>query len=338
MQVLNLVREFELQRMKESETIKEYSDKLLKLANRIRLLGFAFNDSRIFEKILVTAPERFEATITTLENTKDLSKTTLAELLSALQAQEKQHVMRQGGAIEGDFKGNNPPCKDCGKIGHTPFKCWKRPDAKCIKCNHLGHEAIICKNKTQQKDAEARFVDDQEEYQLFVASCLASSVSSESWLIDSGCTNHMTCDKDLFKYLSPTKVTKVRIGHGGYIPAKGMGTITIETQSGTKTISDVLYEASRKYLFNVKMRGRSFSLNLLEEERGFHQSRVELPLLKKDIPPDDEGCLCPSCDCKVDCIDLLNNLQGKDLSITDSWEKVYPKDAVATSGEKLDNI
>ncbi|XP_047264716.1 uncharacterized protein LOC124896888 [Capsicum annuum] len=91
------------------------------------------------------------------------------------------------------------------------------------------------------QDAEARVVDEQEEDQLFVASCFTSSVSSELWLIDNRCTNHMTCDKDFFKDLRPSKVTKVRIGHGGYIPAKGMGTITIETQSGTKTISDVLY-------------------------------------------------------------------------------------------------
>ncbi|KAF2325167.1 hypothetical protein GH714_024799 [Hevea brasiliensis] len=34
MKVLNLVREFEIQRMKESETIKEYSDRLISLANK----------------------------------------------------------------------------------------------------------------------------------------------------------------------------------------------------------------------------------------------------------------------------------------------------------------
>ncbi|KAF3622604.1 Ubiquinol oxidase, mitochondrial [Capsicum annuum] len=47
MQMLNLVREFKMKRMKESETIKEYSDRLLNLANCIRLLGSSFNDSRI---------------------------------------------------------------------------------------------------------------------------------------------------------------------------------------------------------------------------------------------------------------------------------------------------
>jgi len=76
MQVLNLMREFEMQKMKESETIKDYSDRLLSIANKVRLLGTQFADSRIVEKILVTVPERYEASITTLENTKDLSKIT----------------------------------------------------------------------------------------------------------------------------------------------------------------------------------------------------------------------------------------------------------------------
>ena len=39
MQALNLVREFEMQKMKESETIKEYANKLLSIANKVRLLG-----------------------------------------------------------------------------------------------------------------------------------------------------------------------------------------------------------------------------------------------------------------------------------------------------------
>ena len=86
MQVLNLVREFEMQKMKESETIKEYANKLLTIVNKVRLLGYEFSDSRIVQKILVTILERFDATISSLEITKDLSKVTLAELLNALQA------------------------------------------------------------------------------------------------------------------------------------------------------------------------------------------------------------------------------------------------------------
>ncbi|XP_074377346.1 uncharacterized protein LOC141718870 [Apium graveolens] len=84
MQVLNLIRNFELQKMKETKAIKEYADRLLNIGNQVSLLGSSIADSRIIKKILVTVPERFEATITTLENTKNISKITLTELLSSL--------------------------------------------------------------------------------------------------------------------------------------------------------------------------------------------------------------------------------------------------------------
>ena len=54
MKVLNLIRDFELQKMKESESVKKYYDRLLSIANKVRLLGFVLNDSRIVEKLLVT--------------------------------------------------------------------------------------------------------------------------------------------------------------------------------------------------------------------------------------------------------------------------------------------
>ena len=84
MQVLNLIREFEMQRMKESETIKDYSNRLLSIVNKVRLLGNDFSDSRIVQKIFITVPEKFETTISYLENSKDVSSIILVELLNAL--------------------------------------------------------------------------------------------------------------------------------------------------------------------------------------------------------------------------------------------------------------
>jgi len=179
-----------MQKMKESKTIKEYANKLLSIANEVRLLGSEFFDSRIVEKILVTIPEIFEATITSLESTKDLSKLTLAELVNALQAQEPRRRMRADGSVEGALQaklqinqgekskwkkykkknfntqeavantrnksGDNnkgfPPCKHCGRMGHPSFKCWRRPNVKCEKCNKLGHHVRIFKSNLQQKN------------------------------------------------------------------------------------------------------------------------------------------------------------------------------------------
>ena len=49
--------------MNEIETIKGYADRLLGIANRVRLLGKDFPDERIVQKILVTIPEKYESKI-----------------------------------------------------------------------------------------------------------------------------------------------------------------------------------------------------------------------------------------------------------------------------------
>uniref|UniRef100_A0A1J3DFP0 Homeobox protein HAT3.1 n=1 Tax=Noccaea caerulescens TaxID=107243 RepID=A0A1J3DFP0_NOCCA len=67
-------------------------------------------------------------------------------------------------------------------------------------------------------------------------------------------------------------------------------------------------------------------------DRGFHQNCVEPPLRKEDIPPDDESWLCPGCDCKDDSFVLLNDSLGTKLSVSDSWEKVFPEAAAAMTG------
>ncbi|KAL0719160.1 hypothetical protein Bca4012_068484 [Brassica carinata] len=67
-------------------------------------------------------------------------------------------------------------------------------------------------------------------------------------------------------------------------------------------------------------------------DRGFHQYCVEPPLRKEDIPPDDESWLCPGCDCKDYSFDLLNDSLGTKLSVSDSWEKVFPEAAAAMAG------
>ncbi|KAL8143718.1 hypothetical protein V2J09_016750 [Rumex salicifolius] len=62
-------------------------------------------------------------------------------------------------------------------------------------------------------------------------------------------------------------------------------------------------------------------------DRGFHQLCLDPPLRTTDIPPGDEVWLCPACDCKFDCIQLLNDSAGTKVSNSDSWEHVFPEAA-----------
>jgi len=46
---------------------------------------------------------------------------------------------------------------------------------------------VICKGKFQQLEVKAQVVEQDEEDQMFVATCFSTKSSSECWLIDSGC-------------------------------------------------------------------------------------------------------------------------------------------------------
>ena len=149
-----------------------------------------------------------------------------------------------------------------------------------------------CKNNSQQQEAKAKIIEGEEEDQLFVATCFSSRSSSECWLIDSGCTNHIKNYMSLFKENKSTIITKVRIGNVNHLLVRGKGTIAFPSNSGTKTIFDVLYvldidqnflsvgqlmekgyklnfednhclikDAWDQEMFKLRMRGKSFSLD-----------------------------------------------------------------------------
>ena len=85
---MNLRRDFKNLKMKEEETVKQYSDRIMAVVNSIRLLGEQFNEARIVEKVIATLPERYEAKISSFEDLRDLTSISLTELTNALYAQK----------------------------------------------------------------------------------------------------------------------------------------------------------------------------------------------------------------------------------------------------------
>ncbi|CAL5436624.1 unnamed protein product [Camellia sinensis] len=316
MQVLNLIREFEMQKMKKLETIKEYSERLFGIVNKVRLLGTDFSNSRIVQKNLVIIPEKFEATISSLENSKDMSSITLAELLNTLQAQEQRRLLRQKRSVEGAFQAkshnNNGVKNKKGRTKTTNLEVMQAitkitkvatlksyhfaPTAKKTIMHRISVSGIQMQDVTSEKPRLQRI--NLKRSSCFLASCFATNSSIESWLINSGCTNHMTYNRELFKELEKIVISKVRIGNGVHIAVKGKGTVAIEGHMGLKLISDVLYvpeinqnllsvtqllEKGYKVLFEdknyvikdskgievfkVQMKGKSFALDLMKDEQ-----------------------------------------------------------------------
>ncbi|CAJ2670055.1 unnamed protein product [Trifolium pratense] len=134
-------------------------------------------------------------------------------------------------------KYQHKPCPHCKKDNHSPKNCRWRPDAKCEKCGKLGHMMKVCTSQQQQGDVNIAHEQYEEDQELLLAiSGFTTNKPSKEWLIDSGCTNHMTYDRDLFKELNKTSISKVRIGNGEQIVVEGIGTISIKTHAEKKEL------------------------------------------------------------------------------------------------------
>ncbi|KAA3488255.1 pleiotropic drug resistance protein 3-like [Gossypium australe] len=145
-QLINLRRNFENLKIKESESIKQYSDRIMATLKNIRLLGDKFNDKRIVEKVVTTLPEKrasrqekhieeaFQA-----KNKEDLSSSNNEEKKGWTEKKEKSW---RDSRME-----KNPPCSHCKNTNHLEMYCWFMPDIQCRGCKQFGHMERVCKNK-----------------------------------------------------------------------------------------------------------------------------------------------------------------------------------------------
>ncbi|KAH0636428.1 hypothetical protein KY290_036873 [Solanum tuberosum] len=317
MQILNLRKEFEMLRMKETEKVKDYIDRIMKIINHIRLLGKNVEEQRIVEKVMVTLPEKFEAKISSIEDTWDMFHVTLNELSNALLAVQKRKafreeestseialvvVQRSKAQLNGESKRqqngrhgkekneqyNNrgryrrskyPPCPYCKKTNHTYKFCWYRPRVQCKLCKQFGHVDKVCKtNQNQPAKVQAQpaqvteNVEDSEE-KLFGASivgeCNVAPQDHYVWLVDSGCMHHMTVNLNIFEWLDKNYFSKVRLGDGRLVDAKGKRAVDVQTP--TDKTCEIMDPTGIK-LLSVKMNNRSFPLDWKHTDIGAYVS------------------------------------------------------------------
>lgn len=172
-----------------------------------------------------------------------------AQYKKSFKDSRKQPKTPQAGSSNIKYKEKKesfPPCPHCGRKNHTENYCWVRPGVQCKICKQFGNFFKICKFKKEQNQPAqvAKKAEDQEE-KLFVAestqNCCAINMSSDSWLIDSGCTNHRTPNCSVFSTSDMSYTSNVRIGNGELVKVEGKGIAAVETNTGTKFIHDVLY-------------------------------------------------------------------------------------------------
>lgn len=90
--------------MNEGESIQAYFSRVSGIIKQIRSYGDTIQDRKIVEKILRSLPAKYDHVVAAIEESKDLSKLSLHELMGSLQAHEERMNRFAEQALEHAFQ------------------------------------------------------------------------------------------------------------------------------------------------------------------------------------------------------------------------------------------
>ncbi|CAJ2636336.1 unnamed protein product, partial [Trifolium pratense] len=278
-----LKRQYELLQMKNDEKVADYFTRLVTLTNQMKNCGNTLEEQEKVEKVLRTLTSKFDHIVVTIEETKDLSEVKIEDLQSTLEAHEMKHGERDHGKDDEQvllakfkkFQNNkknwqkkkkefkkdkdndeDKPESSNGGGGKQKKQFKKKTTDKshiqCYNCSKFGHYANQCmaskKNKTQQGDEEANVAentDSDDDDVSFMVTITDEIAGSMEWYFDTGCSNHMTGNKNILTDFDKCVNTKIKLADSNSIDAKGIGNVVIQRKNGKKcVIENVLYVPS----------------------------------------------------------------------------------------------
>jgi len=121
-----------------------------------------------------------------------------------------------------------------------------KKNIQCYNCNQFGHYSTECQRKAPLEVREqANYAEEDANSRgaaaLFVQQGLGEN-QENIWYLDSGASNHMCGQRDLFDDLDETIQGLVIFGDTSKVPFKGKGNIPIKLKNGDHSyIADVYY-------------------------------------------------------------------------------------------------
>lgn len=133
------------------------------------------------------------------------------------------------------------------------------------------------------RDIHARVAENEDDMKMVLTTChIIADRNDDQWLLDTGCSNHLSGNKELFSNLDESFRNIVKLGDNSKLQVLGKGKITIRLKDGSLNyISDVLYVPSIcKNLLSVRqLAEKGYDLNF--KKRGYTINDTEMSLIAK---------------------------------------------------------
>ncbi|RVW83084.1 Retrovirus-related Pol polyprotein from transposon TNT 1-94 [Vitis vinifera] len=258
----SLRRDFETLHMKNGESVQDFLSRVAAIVNQMRSYGEDILDQTVVAKVLRSLMPKFDHVVAAIEESKDLSTYSFDELMGSLQSHEVRLSRTEEKNEEKAFytKGETSDQKNGGREAtgrgrgrggahgrggrgrgrgdaqgdqrQSTEKSRNKSNIQCYYCKWFGHVQAECWKKERQ-EKQANYVEQEEDQvKLFMAYNEEVVSSNNIWFLDSGCSNHMTGIKSLFKELDESHKLKVKLGDDKQVQVEGKGTMAVNNGHG----------------------------------------------------------------------------------------------------------
>lgn len=200
--------------------MQEFIDKIVSTANKLNGIGFEISDEWTGAVILVGLTEQYRPMIMSIEaSDNDISADAIISKLL-----DSQPGNGNGEAFYSKKKSSKSKKKSIKKV------------KKCFICDTTNHLANACPDKVKKEKS-----DEKKSASTAFMVGLLSMNSKHDWFIDSGASNHMTSNKDIFFNKKQADIAKITVASGEQMNVEFAGDSKLDTGNESIEVRNILY-------------------------------------------------------------------------------------------------